>query len=56
VTTSAFLTHFALDALSDLPGIDELRTAGLLDITPPVLSEEAPATEAAGAGDNRIRE
>jgi segregation and condensation protein B len=47
VTTKAFLTHFGLDALSDLPGIDELRTAGLLDLTPPVLGEEAPAGDGA---------
>ena len=47
VTTKAFLTHFGLDALSDLPGIDELRTAGLLDLTPPVLGEEAPADDGA---------
>jgi segregation and condensation protein B len=30
-TTEAFLTHFGLDAVSDLPGIDELKAAGLLD-------------------------
>ncbi|MGU3494865.1 SMC-Scp complex subunit ScpB [Xanthobacteraceae bacterium A53D] len=30
-TTAAFLTHFGLDALQDLPGLDELRGAGLLD-------------------------
>lgn len=46
VTTKGFLTHFGLDSLADLPAIDELRAAGLLDLTPPVLGEEAPATEA----------
>jgi segregation and condensation protein B len=30
-TTEAFLSHFGLDALADLPGVDELRAAGLLD-------------------------
>jgi segregation and condensation protein B len=30
-TTEAFLTHFGLDAIADLPGIDELKAAGLLD-------------------------
>lgn len=30
-TTPAFLVHFGLDALQDLPGLDELRGAGLLD-------------------------
>jgi segregation and condensation protein B len=30
-TTDAFLEHFGLDQLGDMPGIDELRGAGLLD-------------------------
>ena len=30
-TTPAFLTHFGLASRKDLPGIDELRAAGLLD-------------------------
>jgi segregation and condensation protein B len=30
-TTEAFLSHFGLDTLADLPGVDELRAAGLLD-------------------------
>ncbi|MGB7653873.1 MAG: SMC-Scp complex subunit ScpB [Novosphingobium sp.] len=30
-TTPDFLTHFGLDSRKDLPGIDELRAAGLLD-------------------------
>jgi segregation and condensation protein B len=30
-TTPAFLAHFGLAARRDLPGIDELRAAGLLD-------------------------
>src|SRR5258708_25968131 len=38
-TTPAFLAHFGLDRLDALPGIDELRAAGLLDIGPAVLSE-----------------
>jgi segregation and condensation protein B len=45
VTTKSFLTHFGLAALTDLPGIDELRASGLLDLTPPVLSETAAAPE-----------
>ena len=31
VSTAAFLDHFGLAALDDLPGVDELRAAGLLD-------------------------
>ena len=34
VTTPGFLSHFGLDSLADLPAIDELRAAGLLDLTP----------------------
>jgi segregation and condensation protein B len=30
-STPAFLTHFGLDSRRDLPGIDDLRAAGLLD-------------------------
>jgi segregation and condensation protein B len=30
-TSEAFMSHFGLDALTDLPGIDELKGAGLID-------------------------
>ncbi len=30
-TTEAFMSHFGLDALADLPGLDELKGAGLVD-------------------------
>src|SRR3954469_9139188 len=40
-TTPAFLAHFGFDSLKDLPGIDELRAAGLLDIGPASLGEAA---------------
>lgn len=33
-TTQKFLEHFNLDELSDLPGMDELKDAGLLDTRP----------------------
>src|SRR5262249_54494302 len=29
-TTEAFLSHFGLDAIGDLPGLEELRGAGLM--------------------------
>jgi segregation and condensation protein B len=32
VTTTAFLDHFALESLDALPGVDELKAAGLLDV------------------------
>ena len=34
-TTEAFLTHFGLEAVGDLPGMDELKAAGFLDALPP---------------------
>jgi segregation and condensation protein B len=37
VTTEAFLDHFGLDSLEDLPGVDELRAAGLLEVREPTL-------------------
>jgi segregation and condensation protein B len=50
-TTSAFLAHFGLDDVTELPGLDELRAAGLLDLGPAVLGEEAAlAAEAVEAG------
>jgi segregation and condensation protein B len=30
-TTEAFLSHFGLDAVSDLPGLEELKGAGMFD-------------------------
>ncbi len=47
-TTPSFLTHFGLRSRRDLPGIDELRAAGLLD---PV--EDALADALAG-GDESV--
>jgi segregation and condensation protein B len=44
VTTQAFLEHFGLDALKDLPDLDELKAAGLLDASPAVtLGDGDPA-------------
>jgi len=33
-TTSEFLSHFNLEDIKDLPGVDELKAAGLLDARP----------------------
>ncbi len=43
VTTEQFLLHFGLDQLDDLPGVEDLKAAGLLDARPAVsaYSEEA---------------
>lgn len=38
VTTPHFLDHFGLESLRDLPGVDDLRAAGLLDKSTPLPS------------------
>jgi len=45
VTTPNFLAHFGLDSLRELPGIEELRQSGLLDIGPAVLGEGLGTSE-----------
>jgi len=45
VTTPKFLVHFGLDSLHELPGVDELRAAGLLDLAPMALAESASEVE-----------
>ncbi|MGO1117427.1 SMC-Scp complex subunit ScpB [Rhodovibrionaceae bacterium A322] len=37
-TTTAFLDHFNLDSLESLPGLEELKAAGLLDSRPAITS------------------
>jgi segregation and condensation protein B len=45
-TTPGFLVHFGLDSLNELPGVDELRAAGLLDLGPaPILGEGMTSEE-----------
>jgi segregation and condensation protein B len=45
VTTPRFLAHFGLDSLTELPGLDELRGAGLLDLGPAILTDGAAAAD-----------
>ncbi len=45
VTTPHFLAHFGLESLNELPGIDELRQSGLLDLGPAVLGEPIGSLE-----------
>jgi segregation and condensation protein B len=56
VTTPEFLVHFGLDGLADLPGMDELKAAGLLDARPAAaLSDftgEAASAEPADDGED----
>jgi segregation and condensation protein B len=45
-TTEAFLSHFGLEALGDLPGLDELKGAGLLESgLPPGFQVPIPSDE-----------
>jgi segregation and condensation protein B len=50
-TTETFLSHFGLDVLTDLPGLDELKGAGLVeqsiaaDLTIPVPSDDPALRE-----------
>jgi segregation and condensation protein B len=47
-TTEAFLSHFGLDALDDLPGVEELKGSGLLDgRLPPGFSVPVPSDDPA---------
>jgi segregation and condensation protein B len=53
VVTPAFLDHFGLESARDLPGVKELRDAGLLDNRPRGLNlseegAEAPEEEEGG--------
>ena len=36
ITTKAFLDHFGLESAEDLPGVEELKAAGLLDTRPAI--------------------
>jgi segregation and condensation protein B len=45
-TSEAFLSHFGLDAVGDLPGLDELKGAGMLDgRLPPEFSVPMPSDD-----------
>ena len=42
-TTAGFLDHFGLDAVGDLPGLDELKGAGFIEGRPAGLSVPVPS-------------
>jgi segregation and condensation protein B len=48
ITTDDFLQHFGLDAVTDLPKLEELRAAGLLDARPAATLGEGEIEEGAG--------
>ena len=57
VTTQAFLDHFGLSGLKDLPGVDELKATGLIDkrpaiqalIDPEAVEEESDSDDLTGS-------
>ena len=52
VVTQTFLDHFGLESARDLPGLKELRAAGLLDSRP--LPGAAPVSEDEGEGEDQV--
>jgi segregation and condensation protein B len=44
-TSEAFLAHFGLESLGDLPGLEELKGAGLLESIPPGFSVPVPSDD-----------
>ncbi len=51
-TTPAFLDHFGLESVKDLPGIEELKAAGLLDARPAISALGASAAAAGRHADD----
>lgn len=51
LSTQSFLDHFGLERLSDLPGMDELKAAGLLDKRPAIEAMPNPADLFGGEGE-----
>ena len=52
-TTASFLEHFGLDQVTDLPGIDELAAAGLLEKTVAMLPGEIDSSRDVGGDEGR---
>ena len=50
-TTDGFLDHFGLENIKDLPGIEELKSAGLLDKRPAIDAYRISGEVAASAAD-----
>lgn len=54
LSTQSFLDHFGLESLADLPGMEELKAAGLLDKRPAI--EAMPTADLFGEDENRQEE
>ena len=53
ITTDHFLDHFGLESLRDLPSVEDLRAAGLLDSRPVLLGLGSTGDDSAlGADDD----
>ena len=52
ITTDHFLDHFGLETLRDLPGVEDLRAAGLLDSRPVLLGIGGAGLEDAEPSEN----
>ncbi len=55
-TTAEFLTHFGLQSRKDLPGIDDLKAAGLLDPVDFAMEQMELETEAETQADYELEE
>jgi segregation and condensation protein B len=51
-TADRFLEHFGLASLYDLPGVQEMKAAGLLDLSAPVGFELPDPSRATGADED----
>ena len=49
ITTQAFLDHFGLESVGDLPGVADLKASGLLDRRPAIEAFRATAADASDA-------
>lgn len=56
VVTDHFLDHFGLETTRDLPGLKELRAAGLLDSRPLPVGDLSPDEEEASTGQSELFE
>ncbi len=50
ITTDHFLDHFGLNSLRDLPGVEDLRAAGLLDPRPVLTALRSDGKDGGGGG------
>ena len=55
-TADGFLDHFGLESIKDLPGIDELKSAGLLDKRPAIDAYRVSEELASSAADVKLDE